>query len=176
MNKRLFSLSALLFAVLAFSGVDRAYSMGTGTGDGSNYRQIQETAVFYNNSGSTLSQGDVVIMDTYQDGVSTGTTLGSYVTLSTGAASAKADSVLAVGVVLSTSVVDDRPVVVVTKGPALTTCDDSSDAVTNRTAVGTSGGTAGRCGGGTNLGVSLEAGDGTDGDQLIIWVDPTGAD
>mgnify|MGYP001572622259 CR=1 FL=1 len=175
--KKMNVLSALLFAgILAFCGATKVFAWGSASGDASDYRQIQETAIFFNNSGSTLVAGDVVILDTYRAGVSTGSTLGAYVTLSDGAASAKADSILAVGVVLSTSIADQRPVAVVTKGPALTECDDSSDAVTNRTAVGTSGLDAGNCGGGTNLGISLEAGDGTDGDDLIIWVAPTGAD
>ena len=84
----------------------------------------------------------------------------------------------ATGVVKSVSAADQTPVIVVTKGPVETTCSDSSDGVTQFAAVGLSG-TAGRgneCGGGTNLGIALEAGDGTNSDELRVWVDPTGAD
>ena len=168
--------SLLLIGILALSVTGKVWAWGATGSDGASFGALQETAVFFNNSGATLDAGEVVILDTFQTGVSTGTTLGAYVTLSDGQASPRADSVLAVGVVKSTSIADQRPVVVVTKGPVAAFCDDSADAVTVRTAVGTSGGTAGRCGGGTNLGISLEAGDGTDGDNLIIWVDPTGAD
>lgn len=170
MNKRLFSVLAaltLLFGVAKFG-----YCWGSTGGDGTNYRQLQETAIFFNNSGSTLTAGMVVILDTAGSGVSAGTTLGSYVTTVSGA-----DSVLAVGVVNSTSVADQRPVSVVTKGPADTLCMDSTDAVTINTAVGTTT-SAGRCGGGTNLGIALEAGSGANNEEggMVIWVDPTGAD
>uniref|UniRef100_A0A6M3IMM5 Uncharacterized protein n=1 Tax=viral metagenome TaxID=1070528 RepID=A0A6M3IMM5_9ZZZZ len=167
--KRLLTLSTLLIvSVFMVSGV--AFGWGSTGGDGSNYRQLQETAVFYNNSDKTLYHGDVVILDS--TGTS-GTTLGSYVTYSSAA-----DSVLVVGVVVQRSLAD-MPVVVCTKGPALTRIDDSSDAVTTLTAVGTSGSsgaTNSNAGGGTNLGIALEGGDGTDADEIIVWVDPTGAD
>lgn len=169
--------SLLLIGILTLSLTGKAWGWGATGSDGGRFDALQETAVFFNNSGDTLDAGEVVILDTYQTGVATGTTLGSYVTLSGGQASAAADSVLAVGVVKSTSVADQRPVVVVTKGPISTLCDDSSDAVSVRTAVGTSGSSVtGRCGGGTNLGIALEAGDGTNGDGIVVWVDPTGAD
>ena len=166
--KKLFIFSALLIACLfAVSGV--AFGWGGQGGDGSDYRQLQETAVFYNNSSTTLYHGDVVILD------STGTadtTLGSYVTYSSAA-----DSVLAVGVVIQKSLTK-TPVVVCTKGPVVTRIDDSSDAVTTLTAVGTctsSGATNHNAGGGTNLGIALEAGDGTNADEIIVWVDPAGS-
>lgn len=167
--KKLFSFALLFALVLAFSGVCFA-------GDGTDYRQLQETAVFYNYSGQTLSAGDVVILNTTSN-ATTGTTLGSYVTL---AGTASADSVLVVGVVheSQTTALSASPVVVVTKGPVETYIADSSDAVTINTAVGTSAvdGYTWCAGGGTNLGIALEAGDGTDGDKIIVWVDPTGAD
>jgi len=167
--KKLFMLSTLLFvSILAISGV--AFGWGVTGGDGSSYKQLQEIAVFYNNSDLTLYHGDTVILD------STGTadtTLGSYVTVTS-----SADSVLAVGVVVQKSLAD-TPVAVCTKGPAMTRIDDSSDAVTTLTAVGTSGGsgvTNHNAGGGSNLGIALEAGNGTNNDEIIVWVDPTGAD
>ena len=157
---------ALFFALcLAFNGVALA-------GDGSNYRQLQETAVFFNNSGTTLTGGAVVILDTAGSGVTAGTTLGSYVdTVQT------ADSILVVGVVVEgfTSL-NQTPVVVVTKGPVDTVVADSSDAVTINTAVGTTPSVIlGAAGGGTDLGIALEAGGTTDGEQVIVWVNPTGA-
>lgn len=169
---------AVLLSVFAFSGIaTNVYGWGSASGDGMNYRQLQETAIFFNNSGTTLSGGDVVLLDVDGAGVSTGTTLGSYVTTESQESGPHygADSLLAVGVVLSTSVANQRPVAVVTKGPALTTCADSTDAVTQFAAVGSTLNSA-SCGGGTNLGIALEAGDGTNDDQLIIWVSPTGAD
>lgn len=168
MKKLLFLFFALF---VSFASVqDKAYGWGATGGDGTNYLAIQEVAVFFNNSGATMSAGDVVILDSTG---TAGTTLGAYVTKATAA-----DSVLAVGVVKSTSVADQRPVAVVTKGPVDTRCSDSSDAVTTLTAVGTSGiaSQPGYCGGGTNLGIALEAGAGTDNDTLMIWVQPTGAD
>src|SRR3990167_2286523 len=172
---------ALLLIFLLISGayVNKVFGWGSAGGDGQHYQQIQETAVFFNNSGASLTLGDVVLLDTAGVGVSTGTTLGSYVVPNNPVlpgVNVVLDSVMAVGVVRHTCA-DQRPCVIVTKGPALTTCNDSSDAVANKTAVGTSLlQTWGRCGGGTNLGIAMEAGDGTDGDQLIIWVAPTGAD
>ena len=168
MSKKLFSLTALLFAfVLAFNGA--AFGWGTAGGDGSNYGQLQETAVFFNNAGTRLVHGNAVVLDLDGTGVTAGTTLGAYVERTT-----SADSVLAVGVVKVASD-DQTPVIVVTKGPIDTLAQDSSDAVTSGAAVGTAT-TAGTIGGGTNLGIALEAGAGTDGDYLFIWVDPTGAD
>ena len=167
--KKLFIFSTLLIvSMFLVSGV--AFGWGSQGGDGSDYRQLQETAVFYNNSGATMYHGECVILDS--TGTS-GTTLGSYVTYSSAA-----DSVLVVGVVVQKSLAD-TPVVVCTKGPVLTRIDDATDAVTTLTAVGTctsSGLTNHNAGGGTNLGIALEAGDGTDGDEIIVWVSPTGAD
>jgi hypothetical protein len=160
-------LFALLFAlVLAFNGVCFA-------GDGSNYRQLQDTAVFFNNSGTTLSAGMVVILDTAGTGVTAGTTLGSYVTLA-----GSTDSVLAVGVVSEQQIscLDQTPCIVVIRGPVDTLSLDSGYALTINTAVGTETATSGYCGGGVNLGIALEAGDGTDTGKTIIWVAPTGAD
>jgi hypothetical protein len=163
-----YSFIALLFAlVLAFNGV--CFAWGTAGGDGSNYGQLQETAVFFNNAGETVSAGAVVILDTAGTGVAADTTLGSYVTMTN-----SADSILAVGVAKVSSS-NQTPVIVVTKGPIDTLADDSADAVSINTAVGTTGG-KGRVGGGTNLGVALEAGDGTATGKLFVWVDPTGAD
>jgi len=167
--KKYFMSFALLFAlVFALNGV--AFGWGTTGGDGSDYRQLQETAVFYNSAGHKLVHGQAVILDT-TDGTA-GSTLGAYVTDVTGTA----DSVLVVGVVKEASE-NGTPVIVVTKGPIDALADDAADAVSAGSAVGTSGSTAyGSIGGGTNLGIALENGAGTNGDYLMIWVDPTGAD
>lgn len=171
MSKKLFSIAALLFAfVLAFDGV--VFGWGAASGDGSNYGQLQETAVFFNNSGARLVHGEAVVLDLDGTGVTAGTTLGAYVEMLTNSA----DSILAVGCVKYASD-DQTPVVVVTKGPIDALAADSSDAVTSGSAVGTSGaGGRGMIGGGTNLGIALEAGSGSDNDYLFIWADPTGAD
>lgn len=178
-NHKTLFLALLMASIVVFGTAKNGFTWGAASGDASNYRQLQETAIMFNNSGGALVAGDVVILDNRNAGVVTGTTLGAYIT-TTGQANtvygdSLADHVMVVGVVLH-GAADQRPVTVVTKGPALTTVDDSSDAVSNRTAVGTSGATTKRAGGGTNLGIALEPGDGTDGDQIIIWVSPTGAD
>jgi hypothetical protein len=173
---KLLSFVALLFAVFAFSRVTNVYGWGAATGDGSDYRQLQETAIFFNNSGGTRVAGEVALLDVDHVGVATGSTLGSYITVEYKNSDThyEADSLLAVGVIKSISTVDQRPIAVVTKGPALTLCDDSTDAVTEFASVGSSPDTA-NCGGGTNLGIALEAGDGTDDDEIIVWVDPAGS-
>ena len=163
-----FNILALLFVgILTINGV--AFGWGSTGGDGSDYGQLQETAVFFNNSGVKVVHGNPVVLDLDGTGVTAGTTLGSYVERINGA-----DSILAVGVVKHPSL-NQTPVVVVTKGPIDTLAADSSDAVTSGSAVGTST-RPGEIGGGTNLGIALEAGAGTDGDYLFVWVDPTGAD
>ena len=167
--KKLFLIAALLLG--GFSG--NAYALSAG-GDGTKYAALQETAVFFNNSGATLSAGQVVILDLSGSGVTADTTLGSYVTLVSGA-----DSILAIGVVKSTESLNQTPVVVVTEGPVDTYCVDSADAVSSGAAVGTASDAqsmTGRCGGGTNLGIALEAGSGGNFDKLFVWVSPTGAD
>lgn len=171
MSKKLFSIAALLFAfVLAFNGV--VFGWGSAGGGGQDYSVLQETAVFFNNSGLKMIHGQAVVIDLDGTGVAAATTLGAYVeTLQS-----SADSILVVGVVKIASL-DQTPVVVVTKGPIDALAADSSDAVASGTAVGTAGsGERGAIGGGTNLGIALEAGAGTEGDYLFIWVDPTGAD
>lgn len=172
--KKLLTLSTLLIAsIFVISGV--AFGWGVTGGDGTRYRQLQEIAIFYNDSDRTVHHGDVVILDT-TDGTS-GSTLGAYVTYATGA-----DSILVVGVVAETSTAgfpNDSPVAVVTKGPALVRINDALDAVSINTAIGTSslsGPTHMSAGDGTNLGIALEAGDGTNFDEIIAWIDPTGAD
>lgn len=177
MRNKFLSLALLLVSVLGYNRV--AFGWGTSGGDASRFTQLQETAVLFNNSGGTVTAGDAVVLDIDGSGVSTGTTLGAYIRKSDGrsVSQAKADSILAVGIA-KTTCSDQRPCVIVTKGPALASACDSTDAVSFATAVGTAGSTctAGLVGGGTNLGVALEPGDGTDAASMMIWIDPTGAD
>ena len=156
--------------VLTISGA--AFGWGTNGGDGGRFTQLQETAVFFNNSGSTLSAGDVVILDTT---ATSGSTLGAYVTTTT-----SGDSTLAIGVVKSRSVADQRPITVVTRGPVQAFCQNSSGTnVATGTAVGTYT-TAATCDSGTNLGVALAPGGLSDAkltdDKSWIWVQGIGTE
>ncbi len=163
--KKLLSFALLFALVFAFNG--DAFGWGSSGGDGSDFGQLQETAVFYNNSGRKLVHGQAVVLDT---GGTAGTTLGSYVT----DLSLSADSRLVVGVVKQYADIG-TPVIVVTKGPIDTLVQDASEAVSAGAAVGTAGtGEYGSVGAGSNLGVCLEAGDGTDGSYAYVWVSPTG--
>lgn len=164
-------ISALLIVgMFAFGGA--AYPWGSTGGDGSRAEALQETAVFYNNSGITLSAGMIVILD--RDDATAGTTLGARVTTTN-----SADVSGIVGVVKSTTAADDTPVVVITKGPADTLVLDSSDpisAISNFVGTSTTSGYGGRYNGGSNtgyLGIALEAGDGTDTGKVWVWVDPS---
>lgn len=161
MKKGKFAFTALLFlSVLLISRA--AFGWGSTGGDGSNYGALQETAVFYNNSDTQLLAGNVVVID--RSATAT-TTLGAYVTRTI-----VPDSIEVMGIVKTESA-NDTPVVVVTRGPIQARALDSSDPVYAGTAVGTST-TAGYIGGGKRTGFALEAGDGTDTDELWIWVDP----
>lgn len=169
--KKYFMSFALLFAlVFAFNGV--AFGWGANGGDGSNYGQLQETAVFFNNSGAKLVHGQAVVLDLDGTGVTAGTTMGAYVETLT----ASADSNLAVGVVKVASE-NQTPVIVVTRGPIDALVNDSSEAISAASTVGTGGsGQCGSIGAGSNLGIALEAGDTTDGSYCYIWVCPANSD
>lgn len=172
--KKRFILSALLIVgIFSFSGV--AYPWGSAVGDGSRYRAIQETAVFYNNSGSTLTSGQVVVLDT---SATSGSTLGSYVTTTT-----TADVSGVVGCVLDAegyTASDGGPVIVITKGPARVAILDASDPVAATDFVGTST-TAGYGGkwaktppeNGGILGKALEAGSGLDTAYITVYINPS---
>ena len=164
-RKRLFVLPALLIA-LVFAFGSTGYPWGSTAGDGASYGQVRETAVFINDSGATITSGMVVILDTS----ATGNALGSTVTTVAGN-----DSVLAVGVVLSESVVDGGKAVVVTYGAAEVIAN-GSDNWTSGQAIGTTNATAGHSGDGTNLGIALEASVSGRTDHYRAWIAPTGAD
>jgi len=161
-NKLIFSIIAPLILVFAVSGV--VFGWGTTGGDASDYRQLQETAVFYNDAGTEIIYGQVVVMD--RDAGTAGTTLGTRVDLTS-----TADNPEVMGVALSTDSSDGERVVVVTRGPAEVYCNDSNDAVNTGSLVGTTN-VAGRAGGGIGLGRALEDGNGTDNELIMIWVDP----
>lgn len=178
--KKYFMSFALLFAlVFAFNGV--AFGWGANGGDGSDYGQLQETAVFFNNSGRRMVHGMAVVLDLdstasttdpVKSAVTAATTMGAYVETLT----ASADSDLAVGVV-KVAADNQTPVVVVTRGPIDTLVQDSSEGFAAGGQVGTAGsGNYGLVGGGTNLGVTLEAGDGTDNSYAFVWVSPSNSD
>lgn len=164
----LFICFALLIMVsLTFNRA--AFGWGSTGGDGSNFGQLQETAVFFNNAGTDLIAGQVVIIDRSGTGVSAGSTLGAYVKTTT-----TADQPDVAGIVKSRHALDQSPVVVVTKGPVEAMVLDSGDAVNTGSGVGTST-TAGCIGGGKYVGYALEAGDGTDEPyvpDVYIWVQP----
>lgn len=170
--KRFFSILLIPLFVFAFSGL--AFGWGAASGDGESFTQLQETAVFFNNTGEKVYHGWAITIDTGGSNVSSGTTLGSYAE-----AISSASSVLVVGIAQGGTAngwIDQSPIVVVTKGPVLGVILDSTDAVTSGASVGTSSGAGiGAIGGGDNLGIALEAGDGTDYDEIIIWVAPSGA-
>lgn len=161
--RRNFILSVLL-AMMLVSGT--AFGWGTTGGDGSDVRQLQETAVFFNNSGMTLWTGAVVILDLDSASLTTGTTLGSYVTLAEGVT----DSRLVMGVV-AVEAADQTPVVVITHGPADTSYQGATD---GHTIVGDAVGTAnkkGYAGAGSKLGFIMENVV-TDCTEAWVWVNP----
>jgi len=161
---RKFKILAILLAMMiSFNGM--AFGWGAPGGDGSNYRQLQEVGIFFNNSGATIGHGQPVILDT---SATAGTTLGAYITTTT-----SADSVLVVGCArgnTNSGWPTASPIAVVTKGP-IDAEVNGADPVTAGNSVGTSGAVNG-IGGGSNLGIALETGVGL----KFIWVDPTGAD
>jgi hypothetical protein len=167
MKKILFIIPFLVFAI---NGI--AFGWGTTGGDGTTYGQLQETAVFYNNTGEKIYSGWACTIDTT---ATAATTLGAYVNCVDAA-----DSRYVVGVAKYTAVTGG-PVVVITRGPALVESADSTDALTAGSSVGTTtltsgGGSSeadaigGFVGGGAELGVAMENGDGTDHDEIWIWV------
>ena len=185
MKHRLFAISTLLlFCVLLFSGV--AYGWSTTGGDGSRYRAIRETGVFFNNSGNIMVEGQIVVIDTrtvvsgtvglsgYAAIVVAESTMGSYITTTT-----TTDSSGIVGVVMSTTCANQSSCVIVTKGAADTLVLDSSDPVfagqyvSTTTTRGVGGQWSDTFGNGVGtLGMALEDGDGTDSGKIFVFVNP----
>ena len=128
------------------------------------------TAVF-NDSGSALTSGSVVIWDTGADDPADAG-LGAYVTTTT-----TADSNLAAGVVHSDSIPDQGTGVIQIYGPREVLTADSTDRPTSAgTAVGTTT-VAGNAGSGTGLGVLLRtSASGVDGENEWIFINPSNAE
>lgn len=171
MRKFMFALVAALVVFGAVSGAYAGIQVGSDPHRGESNTVL--TAV-YNNSGSTLQSGAVVVWDTtstleeYQYGV--------YVTTTT-----SADSNLVAGVVVSPSIVNGAVGTICTYGPAFATIAGSTDMGTN--AVGTAMGTttvAGQGGNGTGLGIQMETmansasgGNASDTKRMLIFVNPS---
>lgn len=190
METKMRKLSLLAALVLAFIGAGQAEAamecaQGT-SGTETNHTVFQHACYdyYFNNSGSTLTSGTVVILDVSGTGVNGATVsgdgsgdasvdtdsadgdvdnIGTYITTTT---SADVDTVA--GVVADNSCPDQSYCKVQVRGPRRVRCADSTDAVTVSAAVGTTT-VAGNCGGGSGLGRALEAGTGTDGN--VLWVD-----
>jgi len=124
------------------------------------------TAVF-NNSGSALTSGSVVVWDTAA--ATSGDSLGAYVTTTT-----SADSNLCAGVVQSDSIPASGVGTLQIYGPRRVKTADSTDRPTSAgTAVGTTT-VAGNAGSGTGLGVLLRtSGSGVDGELEWIFINPS---
>ena len=199
MSRKLIALAALV-GLLSWSPAAFAMQCGVQGLTESSHTIFQHACYefFFNNNGSTLSSGNVVILN---DSTGTGvnnvtesvegapgtqrneidvnaadgdvTNMGTYILATT-----TADSPMVVGVIDDNTCVDQTYCRVQVRGPRKVVCADSSDAVGVNTAVGTST-LSGQCGdsttgaGGT-LGVALEAGDGTDGDPIFVWIGNVG--
>jgi hypothetical protein len=179
----------LLSAALVLAGAANVHAALQGEGYSRNENlhtvfQHAQYELYFNNSGSTLTSGTVVILDVSGSGVNGATVsgdgagrsavdvsgsdgdvdnIGTYITTTT---SADVDTVA--GVVDDNSCPDQSYCLVQTRGPRRVRCADSTDAVTVSAAVGTTT-VAGNCGGGSGLGRALEAGNGQD--DGVLWVD-----
>ena len=167
MNKLFrFLVAALFLGVAASNGYALHISSGGQRGDS----QVITTTVF-NDSGSTLTSGTVVVWDVdAADPAAEGR--GSYVTTST-----SADSNLVAGVVYSDSIVNQGEGIITIYGPAYALYANSTDGSTDTagTAIGTTT-VAGQFGNGTGLGAILHAptaGDTGDGVRVLIFVNPS---
>lgn len=148
-----------------------AFAWGAAGGDGSDVGQLQELAVFTNNSGGTLTSGTVVVLDLT---ATVGSTRGAYMTTTS---TDSATNVL--GVLKSSSVIDGAPGVVITRGPALALHAGATDPTSAAgDVIGAANGVAGQFGNASNLGINMEAigGRGADYGLLWIWVNPTNGD
>ena len=199
MSRKLIALAALV-GLLFLSPTAFAMQCGVQGLTESSHTLFQHSCYefFFNNDGATLSSGNVVILND-----STGTGMNNVTESVEGAAGTQrsemdvnasdgdvtnmgtyilrtvtADSPMVVGVIDDNTCADQTYCRVQVRGPRKVVCADSTDAVGVNTTVGTSG-IIGECGdsttgaGGT-LGVALEAGDGTNGDPIFIWIGNVG--
>lgn len=165
--KRLFGPFLALALVLMFTGP--AFAWGPG-GDGTRYSQLPLVVNVYNNSGSALTSGAVVVWDT---SATAGSTLGSYVTTTT-----TADNDLAAGVVFDDSIAASSSGRIVVWGPALVNYANGTDGTAVlSTACGTTtvAGQAGNAAADSaTLGTVLETDAvATDYHRVWIFVDPS---
>ena len=166
---RLFSVLAALM-VLGTAGSVLAVQVSS-DGDRGDANRIL-TAVF-NDSGSDLTSGTVVIWDTgVDDPADSG--FGAWVTTTT-----TADSNLVAGVVQSSTILNQGVGTICVYGPIAARFADGTDGATETagTAVGTTT-VAGQFGTGTGLGVLLEAGQAGEADNALvtIFVNPSNAE
>jgi len=125
------------------------------------------TRTVFNDSGSTLTSGTVVIWD--NDDTEFDDSGYPYVTVTT-----TADDDWVAGVLVTGSCPNQALCEIVVDGPALTLCADATDAVAEDTAVATStvSGQCGDYGTGANtssLGILMED-DGASNDTELLWV------
>lgn len=173
----LLAVSILLSGGSAFAGIQLSAGGDPARSEGGGDANRILTAVF-NDSGSALTSGTVVIWDTGNtDPDDAG--FGYWVTTTT-----SADSNLVAGVVLSDSIPDQGVGTIVTYGPAYARHAFSTDGATDTvgTAIGTTT-VAGEYGTGTGLGVKLETTANSDsGDRvgdnklMLIFVNPSNAE
>lgn len=156
----------------------------------SNHTVFEHTCYeyYFNNAGSALSSGSVVAFDLTGTGVNVTQhfsasrsdvdvngsdgdveNIGTYITTTT-----TADDELVAGVIDDDSCANQSYCRVQVHGPRLVRCLDASDAVGTGTSVSTSG-TAGVCGDAANdadgnLGVALQAGNGSDDSPIWVWI------
>lgn len=182
---------AALLSVSMPQGWARITSSGYSLDANHSVFEHAEYEYYFNNSGAALTSGTGVIFDTTGTGVNLNvdtirgangsaakslvprsetdqTTIGTYITTTT-----TADSPLAAGIVDDNSIANQTYGVVQIFGPRVCIWQDSTDAVTSGSAVGTTT-PAGRIGGGNGMGVALEAGTGANGSLGWILIRPGG--
>ena len=193
----------LALTLLLSVGAAPAWARSTGTGWSTTESmhtvfEHGEYEFYFNNSATALTSGTVVVVDRTGTGVNTGvgttltatpsssasrsfldvdgtdgdvTNVGTYITTTT-----SADDAATVGVVDDDSCANQTYCRVQIYGPRLVRCANTTDAVTNGSAVGSTT-VAGQCGGGNGLGFAMSARHGTfDNDLTWVFIRPGGND
>ncbi len=162
-----------LIAALALAGAVSPAFATTISSDGNRGAANQIRTAVFNDSGSTLTSGTVVIWDTGTD--ETDAQLGAYINTTT-----SADSNLVAGVTTSPSMLNQGVGTIVVYGPiqALFAASTDGGTKTAGTAVGTANGVAGQFGTGTGLGVIIAPAftDSADSQNCFIFVNPSNAE
>ena len=198
MNRYGLKLAALVGMLLATASPAWAMVCGGGYSQTESNHNIFEHACyefFFNNSGVILSSGNPVVIDVDGTGVNSVTesvegpagtqrnevdvnasdgdvtNLGTYIEITQ-----TADSGYVIGVIDADTCANQSYCRTQVRGPRLVLCADLTDAVGAGTLVGTTT-LAGQCGDSAAsaegaLGIALEAGDGTDLDPIMVWIDP----